>query len=389
MKTTDYIQGQRKGKDAHRIEKEAMRDPFLSDALDGFDAITDSHISRIEDMRKQVSASTRKKINHWKYWSIAASILVIFSLGGYWLIREISPGEEFYAYEMVHAEEAEENKEKNAVRNDENAIRRQEDGVRGQEDAIRGQEDDIRGQEDAVRGQEDDIRGQEDDIRGQEDDVRGQESIVPLKEERIIHKKEPDTLAPPNIKGLITDSHGEPLTGASITQQGTHYGAISDIDGRFSFNAADTGSLKISYLGYEDRTVSLDSAGQELLIAMHENAQALDEVIVIGYATQKRRSVTGAVRRIEAGNKAPEPVSGEKAYRKYLKDNRIRPVDEACKDVRGDVKLRLSVDTNGRPMGITIIKSLCPSADREAIRLIEEGPDWTPGNKTAEITVKF
>lgn len=50
-----YIQGPRKGKDAHRLEKEAMKDPFLSDALDGFQAVKGNHVESIEEMRRRIS----------------------------------------------------------------------------------------------------------------------------------------------------------------------------------------------------------------------------------------------------------------------------------------------------------------------------------------------
>jgi TonB family protein len=67
----------------------------------------------------------------------------------------------------------------------------------------------------------------------------------------------------------------------------------------------------------------------------------------------------------------------------------IHPTGEACKDIKGSVKLSFIVNADKRPAKITIQKSLCPSADREAIRLIQEGPDWTPGSKTVKITVQF
>ena len=85
----------------------------------------------------------------------------------------------------------------------------------------------------------------------------------------------------------------------------------------------------------------------------------------------------------------PEPVTGMKQYKKYLKKNLAYPADDACAEVKGKVTLTFFVSKEGRPFDIKVKESLCQSLDKEAIRLIQEGPDWTYGNQSAEITVKF
>lgn len=86
MKFLDYIKGQRKGKDAHRIEKDSMMDPFLYEAIEGFDSITDNHIERLNDIQKRIkgkSSSKRKNLYTWK--SIAATVIVFIAAGTYLL----------------------------------------------------------------------------------------------------------------------------------------------------------------------------------------------------------------------------------------------------------------------------------------------------------------
>lgn len=61
MKLLDYIRGLRKGKEAHRLEKESMQDPFLADAMDGYNQVEGNHEQRIEKLRMQVSAHSAKK----------------------------------------------------------------------------------------------------------------------------------------------------------------------------------------------------------------------------------------------------------------------------------------------------------------------------------------
>lgn len=82
MKFLDYIKGQRKGKEAHRIEKKSMRDPFLYEAIEGFDSIDDDHFQRITDLQKRINAKHTSFRRHiWQ--SVAASIIIIFGIGGY------------------------------------------------------------------------------------------------------------------------------------------------------------------------------------------------------------------------------------------------------------------------------------------------------------------
>ena len=63
MRLSDYIQGLRKGKEAHRLEKESMKDPFLADAIDGYNQVEGNHEQRIEQLRIQISARSTKKRN--------------------------------------------------------------------------------------------------------------------------------------------------------------------------------------------------------------------------------------------------------------------------------------------------------------------------------------
>ena len=83
-----YIQGSRKGKEAHRLEKEAMKDPFLADALDGFQTVEGNHVESIEAMRRRISRRTRSQRDQIAKWSIAASLLICLGFGSYfWFNR--------------------------------------------------------------------------------------------------------------------------------------------------------------------------------------------------------------------------------------------------------------------------------------------------------------
>lgn len=95
------------------------------------------------------------------------------------------------------------------------------------------------------------------------------------------------------VTGTVTDEKGEPIIGASVLVKGTSTGTITDIDGNFSFNAPAKGKLVISYIGYVKQEVTI--SGSNIKVIMMEDAQTLDEVIVVGYGTQKKATLTGAV----------------------------------------------------------------------------------------------
>jgi hypothetical protein len=88
MNFLDYIKGQRKGSNAHRIEKDSMKDPFMYEAIEGFDSIDDDHIARINNIQRRLGIKTKatKKQQHPIWQSVAACAVVIFAIGGYMVI---------------------------------------------------------------------------------------------------------------------------------------------------------------------------------------------------------------------------------------------------------------------------------------------------------------
>ena len=93
------------------------------------------------------------------------------------------------------------------------------------------------------------------------------------------------------ISGVITDETGFPVAGANIVVKGTTNGTISDMDGNFSLEAALGDMLEISYIGFLPMEVKVDSKNT-FDILMKEDAQGLDEVVVVGYVTVKKRDLT-------------------------------------------------------------------------------------------------
>ncbi|WP_436413461.1 TonB-dependent receptor [Petrimonas sp.] len=102
------------------------------------------------------------------------------------------------------------------------------------------------------------------------------------------------------ITGTVTDANGESIIGANIIEAGTSNGTITDINGKFTLQVANDASIRISYIGYLSQTVNTAGKNQ-FNITLLEDTQALEEVVVVGYGTQRKENLTGAVSSVDVG----------------------------------------------------------------------------------------
>lgn len=121
----------------------------------------------------------------------------------------------------------------------------------------------------------------------------------------------PDVAAPSaqpkKVTGKVVDANGEPVIGATIKEQGTANGTITDFDGNFALDVADNAMLEVSYIGYKSQELKA-VAGKMLSVTLREDTEALDEVVVIGYGTQKKVNLTGSVETIKSDKIVSKPV---------------------------------------------------------------------------------
>ena len=96
------------------------------------------------------------------------------------------------------------------------------------------------------------------------------------------------------VKGTVNDEAGEPIIGATVKVSGSNAGSITDFDGKFSVQAGSNATLEISYVGYVPQKVKV--AGQnDITVVLKEDAQMLNDVVVIGYGTMKKSDISGSV----------------------------------------------------------------------------------------------
>lgn len=278
-----YIQGQRKGKEAHRLEKEAMKDPFLSDALDGYQAVEGSHVESIEAMRRRISRRTRSRRDSITKWSIAASLLICFGFGSYfWLNKETGLPEQAQSMAVI------------------------------------------------------------------------EEKAIPL-------EQAPPAAAPKAAAPVASAPAAAPTASAPVAAAPAAVAAAP--------TAAPAPVEILSIV--EDAAPIADTATESI-------AESVAEVKIAPRALTR-----------SAVLHAPRPVIGEEAFREYLKKELVHPQDSACKDITGTVLIEFHINEQGRPVNLSVKQSLCESADKEALRLIEKGPDWEGDMGVVTVPVVF
>lgn len=117
------------------------------------------------------------------------------------------------------------------------------------------------------------------------------------------------TIAQTSIQGRVKDSNGNPLVGVSVVVKGATIGTITDTDGHFSIKVpGQKNVLTFSFLGYKKQAIAVGGS-KDISVLMQEDNSLLDEVIVVGYGTQKKSTLTGAVSQINGDELLKTPVT--------------------------------------------------------------------------------
>lgn len=195
------------------------------------------------------------------------------------------------------------------------------------------------------------------------DDISSQAGIsytVSQKHIILSKKGEKPSVQPDNgtftVSGSVIDNKGEPLIGVSVLLTGTTQGTITDFDGKFSLDGIQEGSvLEFSYVGFISQKVKVGKS-RMLSIQMQEDNQALDEVVVIGYGTMKKRDLTGAISSVKAA------------------DITSTPTTNALKSLQGKVAGLDIVQSSGQPgseVSLTMRGNRSLKADNQPLVLVD------------------
>ena len=115
-------------------------------------------------------------------------------------------------------------------------------------------------------------------------------------------------VSPARVSGTVVDQQGMPVVGAGVVVRGTQTGSVTDLDGRFTVMAAKDATLTVSFIGYTTREVPVGTQ-TDIRIVLEENVQSIDDVVVVGFGTQKKETVTGAIGQLSGKELMRSPVT--------------------------------------------------------------------------------
>ncbi len=364
-----YLRGEMTAAEMHALEKEALNDPFLSDALEGAQATQPNEF--LFDLRElQSSVANRagkrrpKMISFWN-WSIGiAAGLILVAASGIYLIGKLSVKQNALAEQM---EVTDRSAYGDVQMNDtiEIVMPRVRPAIASREE--------VRRIERVATGFS--ARPTQREV---EANLTDPSSLQIQREQQPQENPSRNTapalsINPRVIQGTVTSSDdGSAMPGVNVVVQGTNIGTITDAEGKYEITLHQPDQkLEFSFIGV--KTVQAETRNKTSVnVALTPDYESLSEVVVAGKSVSDEEHPTFNL---------AAPEGGKDAYTKYLQQKLVYPKQALANQVEGTVRIRFTVDDNGNLSNFKVISSLGYGCDEEAIRLIREGPGWSPSKK--------
>lgn len=378
-----YLEGKLDEKSMHELEKQSLDDPFLAEALEGYsqaDSYAGPQLSLLQRQLEERIALQQEKKNTiyftWQRISVAAAACLLFIAASllFWMKGSrrqqlLTNTEKSVNVNLTHPDSLQKERQHRPVSPPEvpaaSAPVLAERALRPDEPTKykRNDEQYLAASGDAPR------------VRPEQEARPTTMPSLSIRIRGLNTVPATDSVPEPpraGLSGKVVSEDGEPLAGASVMVEGGNMSAVTDGQGNFFLKDSLAKNLRIAYLGYKSKQVSI-TPGKPVTVTMAEDSNTLSEVAIVGYGAKKLSRDTA------------EPVDGWKKYNRYLeKKNRLRS------GVSGEVLVHFLIDQQGRMSNFVIEKSLGEEADKEAIRLIREGPAWkATGFAECRVTVKF
>lgn len=401
-----YIQGQRRGKEANQLERKAMDDPFLRDAIDGYDSVEGDHISVIETLEKRLS-SPQKPVNKQMWiWFAAAAIILLIGIPLLLHQPEVEDDTTIASSKITQKKETE-------------TVLLKEDTVLLADLHESNKEEILRETKKTVNEniEVDKISnvGKTEEIAESVSDKEIRLSATEPAEERISmgdpqkevtgklsgntakaiasHQTQDKSIRIRGIStaivqenaivvsGRIVDETGEPLVGVSIQLSDTHEGTVSDMSGNFQIIVPKDKqeTLIASYIGMKNAEIPLiENVGD---ITMKSDDMALNEAVVIGYGTQRKKMKTGAVSTLKE-----KPIFEEENFKDFFRENYSKDI---CSGQNITIVVEFFIDPAGRPSQINIKENSCSALESEIKRLLLGSPLWSKTNRKVTLQIEI
>lgn len=196
--------------------------------------------------------------------------------------------------------------------------------------------------------------------------------------------------APSQINGVVVNAENKPVGYANITLPSQQKQVYTDANGRFTLRSADTAlNVTVTSAGYNSQKARLSNATASNVITLQPQDIAITKV----GAAKREADRAKAQRETIDSSSLEEPAGGWYQYNQYLTNNIRMPEEAKEKNIHGAVEMTVKIKDNGDISTVKIDKPLCSECDAEAIRLVKEGPKWEAKKNRkkskVKVTVKF
>jgi len=401
VKLTDYIKGKRHGKDANQLEREAMKDPFLNDAIEGFDAVHGDHFSAIRELEKKINEKQQKqnKTIYFRRWTIgiAATIALVLGIGGLLdykfktapEIAVVTPKKETDTVKSATIKEHKvestpiktvpekiisQNIKKKQIKTKQKSASKPDQELFEMESNEPPMQAEIASDSKATASVE---------IQDVDKSIPELRVVTSPATPAATALKPVSNTLQNKISGIIVDENNQPMIGATVQLKGTNSQTISDINGKYELTVPKdkTKDLKLvaNYIGYNKKEFAANTDSN--IIKLEPDNVALNEVVVIGYGVQKKVNMTGAVTSARNSNSF-----GTTEFKSYYEKKRNK---ELCNTFNTKLKASFYINDAGRPTEIKVEIAPCEEMEKEFITILQSSPSWTDKNKKEKITIRF
>ena len=424
-----YLKGQLTPAQMHALEKKALNDPFLADALEGFGSLPPEAFSGdMNDLRSRLNAKTHKNNRVWIWAGRIAAGLLILAVSTF-LVMLISNNQVEKSQNLALNKEQESippphsnpvpelsdttNPEEVAAPQGAKRI----DRVPEQAQPVKpsGEASPPPPQALAERKTEEPGTVTEDEAK---EDLQDLEISKALSEEQKIANAGPSDSAPSAIafesdkskavapeddadlakrrttgsarareetssysvtrkivRGKVTFSEdGTGLPGVNVLIKGSNEGTVTDSQGNYQIPVEGQPTLQFSFIGFS--TKELDATSTEMDVQLDTDVSELSEVVVVGYDDD-----SGFPPSTPTVMELATPEGGRKVFKQYLEQNLLYPEEALKNQVEGKVTVQFTIGMTGQLSDFKVIRGLGFGCEEEVIRLIKQGPKWSPTKK--------
>ena len=391
-----YLQGKLTADEMHAMEKAALDDPFLADAIEGMQSLKtrasgsfDADVTELKQ-RLQQRISSNKKLVPFSYkrsWlQVAAAVFILITgVVTYYFLHNNLTQHNFIATDKKEKKADEiadstkqfiaptvpEAKQDSAATETASELRRSLPAATGK--AITKKHAPININKDSINI----ARGLavNDNALANKEEKKAAAPALADKEKTTTSQSyyNPSTQDDKqnSFSGKVMDLHNKPIALASVELKDKKIVALTDHDGNFKLNVKSSDSIvnaEINSDGYDPAFITLNNNNSHNVIILKETKNNLQEVAVSGNSKLRM-----AATRQKTAQDA-EPITGWNEYNKYLEKNKKSANDSLS--LKGPVVVSFTIRKNGKPTNLIIEQSLGPAYDAEAMRLIKEGPGW-------------